>query len=105
VPAGCNPYRRLPTETELAVFRIGQAALHNVERHATAATVDVELTFGHGWVCLTVSDDGCGFQPPQHLDELPETGKLGLIGIRERAQLVGERCRTKSTPRRYAHRP
>lgn len=94
-----GPYRRLPTETELAVFRIGQAALHNVERHAAAAIVDVELTFGHEWVRLTVTDDGCGFQPPQNLDELPETGKLGLIGMRERAQLVGGTLQIRSRPR------
>lgn len=84
-----GPPRRLPIETELAVFRIGQAAIHNVERHASAATVDVGLTFEPDRVRLEVTDDGCGFEPPQNLASLPEAGKLGLIGMHERAQLVG----------------
>jgi signal transduction histidine kinase len=45
-----------------------------------------------------VTDDGCGFQPPQNLDELPESGKLGLIGMRERAQLVGGTLQLHSRP-------
>ena len=40
-----GPSRRLPTETELALFRIGQAALHNVELHAEATDVEIELAF------------------------------------------------------------
>jgi signal transduction histidine kinase len=93
-----GPYRRLPIETELAVFRIGQEALHNVERHGAASSVAVDLTFEHGRVRLKVTDDGCGFQPPQNLEELPESGKLGLIGMRERAQLVGGTLQLHSRP-------
>jgi two-component system, NarL family, sensor histidine kinase DegS len=81
--------RRLPIETELTVFRIGQAALHNVERHAAAASVEVGLTFEPDRVLLEVTDDGRGFEAPQNLAELPKAGKLGLIGMHERAQLVG----------------
>lgn len=81
--------RRLKIETELAVFRIGQAALHNVERHAEAHSVEIELTFEPDRVRLEMTDDGRGFDPPQNLAELPEAGKLGLIGMHERAQLVG----------------
>jgi signal transduction histidine kinase len=80
--------RRLPIETELAVFRIGQETLHNVERHAAATTVVVELTFDASVVRVKITDDGCGFDPP-HLGMLPEAGKLGLIGMHERTQLVG----------------
>ncbi|MEX2323060.1 MAG: sensor histidine kinase [Acidimicrobiia bacterium] len=90
--------RRLPIESELAVFRIGQAALHNVERHAAAETVAVELTFEPGLVRLELTDDGCGFEPPQNLAELPEAGKLGLIGMHERAQLVGGTLDISSRP-------
>jgi signal transduction histidine kinase len=93
-----GPSRRLPIETELAVFRIGQAALHNVERHAAAAMVSVELTFKPGTVRLVLTDDGCGFRPPQNLGALPEAGKLGLIGMQERAQLVGGALQINSRP-------
>lgn len=81
--------RRLPAETELALFRIGQAALHNAELHAAADSVEVELAFEARRVRLRVTDDGCGFEIPQNLDDLPAVGKLGLVGMRERAELVG----------------
>lgn len=90
--------RRLPIETELAAFRIGQEALHNVERHAAAAKVVVELTFESAGVRLEMTDDGCGFDPPLNLGALPEAGKLGLIGMHERAQLVGGTLRILSHP-------
>lgn len=93
-----GPSRRLPIETELAVFRIGQAALHNVEHHAAAAMVEVELTFEPGRVRLDVTDDGCGFDAPQNAAELLEAGKLGLIGMQERAQLVGGTLQIRSRP-------
>jgi two-component system, NarL family, sensor histidine kinase DegS len=90
--------RRLPIETELALFRIGQAALHNVERHAQAGKASVELTFEPRRVRLTISDDGRGFEAPGDLDDLTHTGKLGLIGMAERAQLVGGTLRIDSAP-------
>jgi signal transduction histidine kinase len=88
--------RRLPIETELAVFRIGQAAVHNVEHHADATEVVVELVFEPARVGLTISDDGRGFVLPKNLDELPQDGKLGLIGMHERAQLVGGTLQIRS---------
>lgn len=93
-----GPPRRLPIETELAVFRIGQAGLHNVERHAAANSVTIELTFEADHVRLQVTDDGRGFELPQNLTELPEAGKLGLIGMHERAQLVGGKLQILSRP-------
>lgn len=93
-----GPSRRLPTETELALFRIGQAALHNVELHAEATDVEVALTFDPDHVRLCVTDDGCGFEVPQNLDELPAAGKLGLVGMRERAELAGGTLQLTSRP-------
>jgi len=93
-----GPPRRLPIETELAVFRIGQAGLHNVERHAAANSVTIELTFEADRVRLEMIDDGCGFELPQNLTELPEAGKLGLIGMHERAELVGGKLQIFSRP-------
>lgn len=90
--------RRLPAETELALFRIGQAAMHNAELHADAADVDVELAFEPGCVRLCVLDNGCGFDLPLNLYELLEVGKLGLVGMSERAELVGGRLQLTSRP-------
>jgi len=80
---------RLPAEHELALFRIGQSALHNIEHHARASSATVELTFGPDRVRLTVRDDGVGFQPPDDYEDLARTGKLGLLGMNERALLIG----------------
>lgn len=90
--------RRLPIESELAVFRIGQAGLHNVERHAAADSVTIELSFEADRVRLEITDDGRGFEPPQDLTELPGAGKLGLIGMHERAQLVAGTLQILSRP-------
>lgn len=93
-----GPPRRLPIESELAVFRIGQAGLHNVERHAAADSVTIEVTFEADRVRLEMTDDGRGFELPDNLTELPGAGKLGLIGMYERAQLVGGELQILSRP-------
>ncbi len=54
---------RLPAEAELALYRILQEALNNVERHARARHVTVHLTKPDGFIQLTIKDDGIGFDP------------------------------------------
>ncbi len=54
---------RLPAEAELALYRIHQRALHNIERHAHARHVTVRLTKQDGFIQLTIKDDGIGFDP------------------------------------------
>lgn len=75
---------RLEPEAELALFRIAQEALRNVERHAAAALVAVRLEYEHGGVRLEILDDGHGFDPAT-----AATGSLGVTGMRERARLIG----------------
>ncbi len=89
--------RRLPAEVETVLFRIVQEALNNVARHAQAAQVTVSLDQVENQVSLKVCDDGVGFDPAQ----LPadESGRgLGLLGMRERAALVGGNCVIESQP-------
>jgi signal transduction histidine kinase len=90
--------RRLRIETELAIFRVAQAALHNVERHAAATAIGIELTFEPNGVRLEITDDGRGFESPQNITQLTEEGKLGLIGMHERAQLMGGTVQISSRP-------
>jgi PAS domain S-box-containing protein len=93
----CRIPRRLedlPAETELALYRIAQEALTNVEKHARASRVSIELSVGRTRVHLRVRDDGRGFSVPQG-----ERHGLGLTGIRERAALLGGEARIVSGPR------
>lgn len=81
--------RRLAPEVELALFRIAQEALNNVVRHAEATLAQVALAFRPGSVTLTVSDDGRGFVVPESPAELAPQAHFGLLGIHERAELIG----------------
>jgi signal transduction histidine kinase len=80
---------RPPAEAELALFRILQEALRNVQTHARASHVTVALSQQGDFVRLRVSDDGVGFDPGNL--SLPRKGRggLGLLGMRERASYVG----------------
>ncbi|MDI7276029.1 MAG: histidine kinase [Anaerolineae bacterium] len=81
--------RRLPPDLELAVFRIVQEALRNVEQHAQARHVRVHLGFDERGVRVVVEDDGVGFTVPASPDDLARQGHFGLLGMRERAMLFG----------------
>ena len=92
--------RRLDSSVELALFRIAQEALRNVQKHAGAASALVEITFGKEDVSLSISDDGPGFRVPRNVSDLPRAGKLGLLGMRERAELIGGAFEVQSAPGR-----
>lgn len=76
---------RLPSHLELTLFRIAQEAVTNVVKHAEATQVTITLERTADFAVLSVSDDGCGFEP----SEAHAPGRLGLAGMRERAKLVG----------------
>ncbi len=82
----------LPDEVQLVLYRVAQEALANAARHANAGSVVVRLARQNGRVELTVSDDGSGFA----FDDAG--GGLGLVGMRERALLVGGDLRIESRP-------
>src|SRR5713226_1684903 len=82
--------RPTPPEAEIAIFRIVQEALSNIWRHSQATQASVELTYLPHFFQLTVCDNGKGFSQEQHLDlSRNSQGGLGLIGMRERAMLIG----------------
>ena len=85
----CGDRRRLPPEAELALFRIVQEALSNVRRHSQASQVVTTVEFDRGRTRITVEDNGQGFEVPERTGDLVVTGKLGLAGMHERAQLLG----------------
>lgn len=78
---------RLSAQSELTVYRVAQEALSNVVRHAKAKNTRVDLHFGQQ-VVLTVTDDGRGI-PASGITSSSPGSHLGLIGMRERVNLVG----------------
>jgi DNA-binding NarL/FixJ family response regulator len=79
--------RRLPAETELALYRVGQESLSNVAKHAQAQHVRVALRAQNGNIYLEVTDDGCGFDPDR--PHATNVHGLGLVGMQERMAMVG----------------
>jgi signal transduction histidine kinase len=94
--------RRLELEEELALFRIAQEALGNTRRHSGATEVEVQMDFGADQVRLSVSDNGCGFSASGRIDDFVSQGKLGLIGMNERARTLGGTLDVRSAPGRGA---
>jgi signal transduction histidine kinase len=83
-----GPDSPIPRELEIACFRIVQEGVTNVLRHAAARSAEVGLAWRPGCVEITVRDDGCGFSPPAP-NGRGASGRLGLIGMRERARSLG----------------
>ena len=83
---------RLGPELESTVYRLVQETLTNTVKHANAERVELTLKASGGEVRLSVSDDGSGF-----LLDRPAEG-FGLIGMRERVELVGGRLEVESSP-------
>ena len=93
----CGELPRLTPELETALFRICQEALSNVARHAQAAHVLIELRCEGPLLCVDVEDDGVGFDQAavSHREGRPH---WGLLGIQERAHLLGGHARFDSSP-------
>jgi PAS domain S-box-containing protein len=81
--------RSLSSDEELGLFRIAQEALHNVERHADASSITVSLDYADGKVVLSVEDDGIGIAMADPIPTSAASGNLGLLGMQERARLLG----------------
>ena len=90
--------RRLSTDTELLLFRIAQEALQNISKHSQATGVLIKLDFGHDKVQLSISDNGRGFNLVEKLGDYVYLGKLGLIGMQERARLLNGDFGIQSEP-------
>lgn len=88
---------RLAPEVETALFRICQETMSNVARHAQASAVLVQVGAEDGVVRIEIEDDGKGFEPeaaPRREGRRP----WGLLGIRERAEILGGTAAIESAP-------
>ena len=90
---------RLSPETETNLYRIMQEALNNTMKYAEASCVDVLLERRDNQVVLIVEDDGTGFNPNEEVGDEDHKG-MGLIGMRERAALVGGTLQIESKPKK-----
>ncbi len=84
---------RLPSDVETTLYRIAQEALTNVAKHARASNVEIILERRPDAVMLIVEDNGVGFEPGT---SPAERHKFGLIGMQERAALVGATLQIES---------
>jgi two-component system sensor histidine kinase DegS len=88
--------QRLPNTLEVAVFRIIQEALNNICKHAQAQRCLVKLEMLPKRLHILVSDDGCGFDPD--LSANAKTESFGLLGMRERVELLKGEMEITSAP-------
>ena len=86
---------RAPDGTALLIYRNVLEVLANVRKHARASTVAVELLDIEDGYLIRIIDDGVGYDPAD-IEDRP--GHLGLVLIRERAELAGGWCRIESSP-------
>ena len=89
---------RLSPETETNLYRIMQEALNNTMKYAKASLVDVLLERRDRQVVLIVEDNGVGFDPAEAVGDESDKA-MGLIGMRERAALVGGTLQIESRPK------
>lgn len=90
--------RRFDPETRLTLFRIVQEALRNVWKHSGATEAQIKVEFTDKKANFTVVDNGKGFELPERVEDLAQAGKLGLVGMQERAQLIGAQLKVQSQP-------
>ncbi len=79
------------------LYRVAQEALTNVARHAQASHVDVSIKKLTGGVCMKIRDNGKSF-PADRLLHPKKTKRLGLLGMRERVEMVGGSFNVESAP-------
>lgn len=89
----------LDEELNTVFFRIFQETLTNIIRHANATRVDVHLAEERNHLKLEVKDNGRGIKP----NEISNIHSIGLLGMRERAALLGGEVNIRGTPRRGTH--
>jgi signal transduction histidine kinase len=83
----------LDKETEQTIYRVAQEATNNILHHADAQRLELLLVMNNGRICLSVCDDGTGFE----LSDKVQQGHFGLTGMKERAALAGGMLQVKTS--------
>lgn len=87
---------RLPLDTELALYRILQESLRNIEKHSKATSVKVCLSRRGEFIRMVIQDNGIGFDPDMLPQRTTRGQGLGLLSMRERATHLGGTVKLKS---------
>ena len=82
----------------LELYHCDQEALSNARRHSGASRVTVRLSFCQDRVRMVIEDNGCGFPVPERMDDLVSLGRLGLVGMYERARTLDGTLAIHSAP-------
>lgn len=90
--------RRLSPEVEVMLFRIAQEAVRNISRHAKASAAELTIEFDDNKLRMNIKDNGCGFELLPRIGDQAGLGKLGLVGMQERARLLGGTMTLDSSP-------
>ena len=83
--------------TRTVLYRIAQEALTNVARHAKAGQAEVSIQNPDGGICMEITDNGCGFAV-EGKGSAKKNNRLGLLGMRERVEMIGGTFCVKSAP-------
>jgi signal transduction histidine kinase len=89
--------RRTDSQSEMSLYRIVQESLNNVIQHADAEHAWVDLEFFENDLFLQIRDDGNGFVVPINSAEFPKKGHFGLLGLKERSELIKADFEIKSS--------
>ena len=90
--------RRLPSAQETGLFRVIEEVIGNIVRHAGAHQVKITLSFKRRSVAVRIVDDGCGFDVEEAIASKDRPRGLGLIGMRERVDLMRGTLEIASNP-------
>jgi signal transduction histidine kinase len=89
---------RLDPAMEIAIFRIVQESILNIVRHAGATTVLLQGGLTADGLWIEIEDDGAGFDPANVKADTGTLRGIGILGMRERAELLGGRLTIDSAP-------
>jgi len=90
--------KRLQPDVEVMLFRIAQEAARNIWRHAEASEAELSIEFTESILRMSIRDNGKGFSLPYRPGDLASLGKLGVVGMHERAKFLGGTLTLKSKP-------
>ena len=90
--------RRLDPQIEMSLYRMVQESLSNITHHSQARQAWVELSYTSDVLRIEIRDNGKGFLVPANPAEFSQKGHFGLLGLQERAEIIGAELQLSSIP-------